>query len=380
MRFVPVVVVLAVAVGSLSAGDTPRATDLNANAALKYWEGFACAPKLTDAEQKKLRDEPLKLPLDATARKWIEESGNALREMHHGAKIPQCAWAVSYEDGITAMISHCQAARYLAGLANLRARARFEEGKSAEAVDDVLAAMTMGRHLSGDGTLIGVLVACAIEQMGTVTLAAYLPKLDKEALRDLSARIEKLPPAATMADGILMAEQGVVDYIEQQVRGMSKEQLVAYSTTLENNDKEKGRAFVEGCGGSAEGVIKFAEETRPYYKEMARIVMLPLEQCEKEWQQLVDRVNPQNPFFKLMAPQIFKLRQSAARLEVRQALRSAAIAILLDGRDAGLKTHVDPVDHQPFDYVAFEGGFELRSRFKVADQPLSLTVGQRKSS
>jgi hypothetical protein len=44
----------------------------------------------------------------------------------------------------------------------------------------------------------------------------------------------------------------------------------------------------------------------------------------------------------------------------------AALAVQLHGRDA-LKDHPDPVAGGPFEYAAFEGGFELRSRLKDRD-------------
>ena len=65
---------------------------------------------------------------------------------------------MSYEDGVFALLPHCPAARVLASLACLRARQRFEAGQTAEAIDDLLSAMTLGRHISVDGSLIAVRV------------------------------------------------------------------------------------------------------------------------------------------------------------------------------------------------------------------------------
>jgi hypothetical protein len=64
------------------------------------------------------------------------------------------------------------------------------------------------------------------------------------------------------------------------------------------------------------------------------------------------------------------------RADVRRALLAAAIAVQLEGRDA-LKNHPDPVGGGAFEYVAFEGGFELHSKLKVQDKPVALTVGRR---
>ena len=95
------------------------------------------------------------------------------------------------EDGIRTRLPECQAARNLTALARLRIRLRFEEGKTAEAVDDAVDALTLGRHVSRDGTLIAVLVGIAIDAGVTDTLAADLPKLDKAELKKLAARLER---------------------------------------------------------------------------------------------------------------------------------------------------------------------------------------------
>ena len=62
---------------------------------------------------------------------------------------------MSYEDGVFALL---RTARVLASLAGLQARQRFGAGQTAEAIDDLLSAMTLGRHISVDGSLIAVCV------------------------------------------------------------------------------------------------------------------------------------------------------------------------------------------------------------------------------
>ena len=61
--------------------------------------------------------------------------------------------------------------------------------------------MTLGRHVSLDGTLIIVLVNYAIEHRASETLALYLPKLDAETIKGLKTRLGALPPSGTPATG-----------------------------------------------------------------------------------------------------------------------------------------------------------------------------------
>src|SRR5438270_12112532 len=111
------------------AADKPEA-DLAANAALKYWVAFSTLPKSDDKE----RPDYLTMPLDDKAKALVASADYSLEQMHYGAALPRCVWAPSMdEDGIRTRLPYLQAARTLAGLAVLRMRLRFEEGKKAEA-------------------------------------------------------------------------------------------------------------------------------------------------------------------------------------------------------------------------------------------------------
>ena len=138
----------------------------------------------------------------------------------------------------------------------------------------------------------------------------------------------------------------------------------------------EGRAFLEECGGTSDGVVKMAEETRPSYTLTAKMLELPLDQFEKEFQ-LEAKKQAGNPVFKTFFPAVSSMRRSQARADVRRALLATALDVQLDGPDA-LKNHPDPVVGGPFELVAFEGGFELRSKFKPTDdKPWVLIVGRR---
>jgi hypothetical protein len=61
----------------------------------------------------------------------------------------------------------------------------------------------------------------------------------------------------------------------------------------------------------------------------------------------------------------------------RVVLLLGVVEVLPAGPDA-LKNRPDPVAGGPFELVAFEGRFELRSKYKPTDdKPLVLIVGQR---
>jgi hypothetical protein len=383
LRALSLAVTLLVLPPASRAADAPP--DPCANAALKYWQAFAQLPRLTDAEEHKLDAECLTMPLDAHAREIVNRADYAFRMIHRAAAVPRCDWDLALEEGIELLLPHAQAARLFSSLACLRARIRFEDAHNAEAIDDVVDAMTLGRHVSMDGSLITVLVNYAIERRTGEVLARYLPGLDAGTIRRLKARLAALPPPGTPARGLVPFEEkaGLDWFIRKTNEQKDKESLLAFLSAFcsrhgdsPEQSRERGRAFLEECGGTADGVVKMAEETRPCYPMTAKLLELPLDQFEKEFQ-LESSKRAGNPLFRTLFPAVSHMRRSQARADVYRALLAAAIDVQLDGSDA-LKDHPDPVAGGPFEWVAFEGGFELRSKFHPTDgKPWTLTVGRR---
>ncbi len=314
--------------------DTP--SDPSGNAALKYWQAFATMPKLTDAEQNRLAEYPAK-PLDAHSREIVSQAEYALKMMRRAAALRQCDWGISFEeDGVFVLLPQGSAARLLTSLARLRARMRFEAGQ-----------------------------------------------LEAKTIKDLKMRLDALPPFGSQVTALLACERTTLDWFVRRVKEKKdKESLLAFFSWVgltEGKDRDSGakaRAFLQECGGTAEGVIKFANETLPSYELLAKKLDLPLDEFDKEFKRESAK-QAGNPVYKVFFPALAKVRQAKARADVRRALFSAALAVQLDGKDA-LKDHPDPVVGGSFDYVAFEGGFELRSKFKTQDdKPVTLTVGRR---
>ena len=361
-------------------------SDLEANAALKYWQAFATLPKFTDTEGQKIFAGFLTMPLDAHAKEIVAKAEYALKMMHYGAALPRCEWGMPYEEGVDMLLPQGPAARLLTSIACMRARMHFEQGQNAKAIDDLLANFTLGRQISKNGINIIVLVGYGIEHRTGETLARYLPKLSPEAIKDVKRRIDALPAGGNPAAAVKFEEKSALDWFVRKVKeAKDKEGLLNFLALVsqvtgpegEKHDwQEKARGFLESCGGTPEGVLKKAEEVRGAYARLAKMLELPLDQFEKEWEELTQKQSA-NVVFKALFPAYQKLRWQQARAEVRSALLTAAIAVQLEGRDA-LKNHADPVSGGLFEYTAFDGGFELHSKLKGPDdKPLTLTVGAR---
>jgi hypothetical protein len=359
----------------LATADAPSNPDTNA--ALKYWQAFATLPRFTDAEQKNKLAVSLSKPLDAQARQMVTRAAYSLRMLHYGATLPRCDWGIAYEDeGLSVLCPHSDAARVLANLACLSARVHFEEDRDAEALDDLVAAMTLGRHISRDGPFFMLLTGFAIEHRTIETLAQYMPKLDAKRIENLKRRLDALPAGGRPATAMKFEEVFALDWFVRKVRETKDQDSLLALLTRALDTPEKGRAFLAECGGTTEGVLQFAEETRRSYALMAKKLDLPPDQVAKEFER-ERKKQAGNPVFRIIFPALVKVRSRQAVIDVRRALMSAALAIRLKGHDA-LKNHPDPVVGGSIAYEAFDGGFELRSKLKDGDdRPVTLTVGRR---
>jgi hypothetical protein len=363
--------------------DAPN--DLGANAALKYMQAFGTLPRLAENEEGPLWTECLSRPLDESARKLVASSEYALGMMKRGAAQQRCDWGVDYEDGVYTRVPHLHTVRPLAGMGCLRARLRFEEGQGALAVDDVVAVTTLARHLSQGGDLGTVLSGYDIERKSIMLTAQYLPRLDPNSIKDLKARLDALPAGGRPATAMPIEEKSFLDWLVRTVKATPDRDgllnLLAFVCQIcdlgsKGHDwPAEGRAFLERSGGTADGVLRWAEATRPSYTSLVKMLDLPLESFTKEWKKETTR-QARNPVFTAIFSSMERIRGQQAAIELHRALLSAAVDVRLTGRDA-LKRHPDPILGGTFQSVAFNGGFELRSKWKQGEKPVALVVGLR---
>jgi RNA polymerase sigma factor (sigma-70 family) len=375
--------------------DGPDTDGPRANAALHYGQAFI-ALRRGGGDPEKLFAQCLTMPLDAHARQLVTRSAYALRMMQRGSARPRCDWTTDFERGIDIPYTRADGARALSSRACLRIRMRFEEGKSADAIDDLIAALTLARHVSLDGTLDSLRAGQDIEQRMGEALALYLPKLDVGAIKILKKRLAALPAGGSVTTATTRMGENLLDWIVGEVKeAPDRDSLLAFLTQLCGDKREsaekrlaQGKVFLQECGGTAKGVTQRAEQLRPGLARLAKKLDLPPKQVKKEW----DREEKElagTPVFKLFAPVLHNIRIRQAQADVRRALLSAALAVRLDGQDA-LKKHPDPLAGESFEYTAFKGGFELRSQWKPDEKlrlkwklseslaaPLTLTVGRR---
>jgi hypothetical protein len=374
--------------GSLGTALADTPLEPGANAALKYWQAFATLPKLSDADSQRLSARRTEEPLNDQDRQVTSAAEYALTMLQRGAALPRCDWGIGYDDGIFLRTPQFGGSYTLSSLACLRAHIRFEQGHNAEALDDLLATMILGRHLSAAGVSPDLLAGYAVEHRSIDALARDLPRLKPSEAAALKGRLETLPAGGRPALAMRGDEQLLLDWLIRSVKeAKNREALLALLTLVDQvcslPDKPKdpearGRAFLEACGGNAQGVVDRAEAIRPLYAVLTTRLDLPLDQFAEQWR-AVETKHAGNPIRQAFFGRILHIRFQQARVEVRRAYLVAALDVRVNGRNA-LARHKDPVVGKPIEYLPFPGGFELRSKLKWESgaEPVALTVGSRR--
>lgn len=163
------------------------------NAALKYWQAYASMSRSLDAVTRKKVDSYADTLIDDAALKAVAQCEHAMELVHKAAGLSRCEWEVDLESGPTATIEHYEPVRALARLICLSARTHFEERLPATGVRDIMTMFALAHHTASDDLMVCRANQCAIETLGVVILARYLPKLNDEELRELREQIADLP-------------------------------------------------------------------------------------------------------------------------------------------------------------------------------------------
>jgi hypothetical protein len=347
--------------------------DLAANAAMKYWQGFAKLPPRDDAQQERLR-EWRTTPLDDAARKLVGDSDKSFLYLRRGAALPRCDWSLDYEDGVQLLLPHLHTARTLTLIACLKARIALADGRPADGVDDLLAALTLGRHVA-DPIMICLLVDESIAANADDALALLAPKLDPATLKRIAERLDALPAAATVEQTLVTEREMFVGWgirrLKELERAGGGNMPAKVRALLGSDDANDIMTLVDDA--SAKRLIEALEAFAPLLDEQRRLVALPRDQFLAQWPALQAKQSV-NVTAKVALPAVTKVVDARDRGRARMALLKAAVAVVRDGQGA-LAKHPDPFGKGPFQYEARPHGFKLRSALTLDGKPVTLTVG-----
>jgi hypothetical protein len=350
--------------------------DLGANAALKYWTAFALVPSL-DKDQEKLLENCTKAPLDAAALSLLDKSQGSRVYLHRGAKLERCDWSEDYEEGIRLLLPHLSKSRTLSRLGALHVRHEFEQGHWQAGAEDIAALLKLARHLEMDHLIIPSLVGWSIERTAIEAAAPYLPELKPAVAETLSAVLDAPPTGATLPQMVHMEKEMGPMWLIQELKEAERHKKGSWKGVWDEtfNGTKEPEWEVAKSVRTFEQAIKGLEEVLPVYDELEKMVALPWKEFDAQYPEFMRKAMAVNPVGGLLLPAMHKVTESKRRATTQLALFRAAIAIVQGDPDK-IKDTKDPFGDGPFEYRALDKGFELKSKFLVEGQPLTLTVGQ----
>ena len=198
-------------------------TDINPG--LRYWEAFMMAQNVPkDARDQLLTNDWYVQQLPTKTGELLSGYDNVFRLLRAAAhaEVP-CDLGLDLTEGPELLLPHLAQAKSLSRIARLRVMWDLQNGKEAEARDDLLAAFAMARNVAHDGTLISVLVEIAMEHILISTVAENYYRFSPETLKQLDDGIAAAPARGTVAEAIATGEGSFVRWLAQKVQDARKQ-------------------------------------------------------------------------------------------------------------------------------------------------------------
>lgn len=198
-------------------------TDINP--ALRYYQAFLEMPNLPETDHQELfvrewRGQPLDKRFGELVSRYDVEF-RFLREAAR-AEVP-CDWGIDLTEGPDALLPGLARAKAAAQVSRLRVMWHLQNGRQAEARDDLLAAFTLGRNVSRDGVLVSALVQLAIENITESVVLENFFQLQPETLQQIVDGINAAPARGTIAQCIPAERHSFHDWLLRKVEELQKE-------------------------------------------------------------------------------------------------------------------------------------------------------------
>ncbi len=296
-----------------------------------------------------------------------------------------CDWGIDLAAGPATMLPQLARAKAVVQAARLRVMWDLQQGKPEEARDDWLAAFSLARNISGDGTLISYLVQIASEAIEYTTLAENFGKFPPEVLQQILNGIDAAPAGSSVGSAIGREKIVFLDWTLQRVKALQKENPGDDAKAMEGirrlltntEDPDNTNLWSElsqAAGGNSDGIMKLLHAREENYQQLAPLLAAPYAEYKQKLPQVTAELEKStNPFVKLGIPAFLKSRTREFRIQVERAMVRAALVYRLQG-EAGLEKVADPCGQGPFGFerFVFEGqdrGFLLRSAYEDNGKP-----------
>ena len=375
-------------------------TDINP--ALRYYQAFILAPDLSPADHDYL------LTNDWRGQKLPERFGELLARYNNQftlvrqaayATVP-CDWGIDMSPGPATLLPGLARNKAIVVTARLRAMWFLQNGRPAEAAQDLVASFTLARNSSRDGTLISVLVQIACENILCAAVAENYFQLSPETLKQVVDGFDAAPSRGTVAASLSTERAFFHDWLKNKILELQKQNPGDESKVMASvhdliigmqgdeggqnatTQEDFWRRLLTASGGTSSGILDLLRSEEPLYEKAAAVMALPQHEYEnqmKEFQQEIQQST--DPFMPQMFSAWEKCRVKEFACLVRLAMVRAAAEYKLHG-EQGLRNVLDPYSQAPFsfDRIIVDGidrGFELTSAYAGRGNPETLVFVEK---
>ncbi len=359
-------------------------TDINP--ALLYYKAFILDPRLERADRDYLFN------TNWQGRQLTERFGQLVTGydrqfdvIHQAAhSTAPCDWGIDWRPGPNTLLPQLARCKAAAIMAQLRVMWELQNGNEAEARDDLLAAIALGRNCSRDGTAISVLVQIAIENIVCSTIAENYYRISPDTLKQIADGFDAAPARGTLAAAITTEQSLGRGWMVDRIMALQKEHpgddaKVMAEFLGEMGQSEEGQTdvwapLVKAAGGTSDGLLKLLRDEEQYYNRLAVIMALPEPEYDVQVKDFTAEVhNSTNLLVRMIFPAFEKSRPKEFMTIAELAMMRAAAEYKLHGED-GLKSVMDPFGNGPFHYERFvfqgvDRGFKLTSAYSGLGYP-----------
>ncbi|HXT41431.1 MAG TPA: hypothetical protein VN887_15605 [Candidatus Angelobacter sp.] len=386
MKIIKSIGLAAVVVAGAMAGACAEQFRSDINPALTYYRAIQLIPDLSPADHEYLFDN------DWRGQRLPERFGELAGRYDNEFKLVRqaaqatvpCDWGIDMSPGPATLLPQLARCKGVAQAARLRAMWDLQNGRQDDARDDLLAAFSLARNSSRDGTLIAALVQIAMENILCAAVAENYYQFSPETLKQLADGFDAAPPRGTVAACIPTEQTFFHDWLLRKIQELQKEnpsddakvmagihELVTGMVGSGEGETNQAQTDLWGkvnraAGGTSEGVVKLLREMVPLYQRLAVIMAAPEREYEDSIKGFTAEIqNSANPLVAEMFPAVQKCRpKEFGTLAILDMVR-AAVQYKLNG-EPGLKSVNDPYGQGPFAFerFVFEGvdrGFQLKS-------------------
>jgi len=310
-------------VASVVAGASGQPSATNINPALLYYQAFLVAPDLPQADSDYLWTKEWQgQELPERFGKLMAGYDNEFKLVRLAARsaVP-CDWGIDMSQGPAALLPHLARSKAVVQAAKFRALWALQQGRQAEAREDLVAALVLGRNGARDGTLISTLVQIAIEAIDCRTVAELFGQFSPENLQQLLDGFEAAPARRTVAECVATEKAFFLNWMVRRIEALQQanpgdearimkgiRELLAGALEAPEGQEQAlpdstWERLAQAAGGTSGGVVKLIHELEPYEQQLAVVLALPHGEYEGRMEQLMAEIQRSpNPLLVLLFP------------------------------------------------------------------------------